>query len=560
MRNYFYLLFTLALLCSCNSENTVLPAEKLQNKNLNLAYDFYDSNQLDSALIYFGKAKNELIQQKDSLRTATSLIYMAIITNDFGLYFGAQEFLIESVDYLKLGDTSQRTYLNSYYTTLGTVLNNLGQYEKSIKYFNRGIEISPNKQSTLILKNNLALSYRYAGKLEESIKIYEEFIEQSQSSREYSRALSNLTYTKWLQDPKYPAEQDLLKALKIRQESQDILGQIASNKHLSDYHTTKNPNSAKRYAQQMLQLSEEVGAINDKSEALLKLAKLNTGKKSNSYFKEYIQVTDSVKLINDRHRNQFALVKYESERYKNERNELEQDNIKKKNQLLVNNIILIGTILLGALILIIGWLWSKRRAIKIETESREKIKQSQLQTSKRVHDVVANGLYRLMSDLENNDQLQKEAVLDSLESMYEKSRDISYEESAYINKKYKETLRNICQSFSNEQVKVVLLGNDENLWNTVSSSIKFEFEHILQELLVNMKKHSEATNVLIKFEKYQGGVFFTYTDNGIGFTGETTYKNGLNNTVTRTNSINGIINFDMEIENGAKITIQFPSK
>nr|GFD55410.1 hypothetical protein [Tanacetum cinerariifolium] len=61
----------------------------------------------------------------------------------------------------------------------------------------------------------------------------------------------------------------------------------------------------------------------------------------------------------------------------------------------------------------------------MELEAQNALRNSQLNTSKRVHDVVANGLYRVMTEIENQADMDRENVLDKIEALYEKSRDIS---------------------------------------------------------------------------------------------------------------------------------------
>lgn len=69
--------------------------------------------------------------------------------------------------------------------------------------------------------------------------------------------------------------------------------------------------------------------------------------------------------------------------------------------------------------LITGILWYKRRKAKLELLAQDKIKEERLILSKKVHDVVANGLYQVMSRIEYNDDFSKNEILDKLEMMYQ---------------------------------------------------------------------------------------------------------------------------------------------
>jgi len=78
---------------------------------------------------------------------------------------------------------------------------------------------------------------------------------------------------------------------------------------------------------------------------------------------------------------------------------------------------------------------------------------------------------------------------------------------------------------------------------------------VLQELMTNMRKHSAATLVVLKFKQENNKLTIEYTDNGLGC--ELKKQVGLKNTETRMESINGSIIFDSRINKGfkAKITV-----
>ena len=81
---------------------------------------------------------------------------------------------------------------------------------------------------------------------------------------------------------------------------------------------------------------------------------------------------------------------------------------------------------------------------------------------------------------------------------------------------------------------------------------------MVRELMVNMKKHSQASHVAVKFDKINNTVEIQYKDNGIGISGDLIYKNGLRNTASRIEAINGTITFDTKIEKGLKVNLSFP--
>jgi signal transduction histidine kinase len=164
-----------------------------------------------------------------------------------------------------------------------------------------------------------------------------------------------------------------------------------------------------------------------------------------------------------------------------------------------------------------------------------------------------------MMDVEHQESLEKEQLLDKIESLYEQSRDISYLPSRRVQSDFQKSVTNLLSSFADENTKVLIVGNDNNdLWIKISDGIKEELEHVLRELMINMKKHSFARNVVVKFERQGDFLNVQYTDDGVGLPSPLQYGNGLSNTGNRINGISGRIIFDENTTKGAKIQVHIP--
>ena len=113
--------------------------------------------------------------------------------------------------------------------------------------------------------------------------------------------------------------------------------------------------------------------------------------------------------------------------------------------------------------------------------------------------------------------------------------------------------------FQNSNVKIITAGIDDLSWDSLNKIKKVVLYRIIQELLVNMKKHSKADLVVIKFSKSNKYGEIQYTDNGVGFNkNEKNIKNGLQNVETRIKTINGTITFDPKVKKGVKAVLRFP--
>ncbi len=206
----------------------------------------------------------------------------------------------------------------------------------------------------------------------------------------------------------------------------------------------------------------------------------------------------------------------------------------------------------------LAYFWYKKRKQKLEQQKELEVKNTALKYSKKVHDKVANRIYQVMSEVENKTELSKNDLLNKLESVYEISRDISYEnidENQIEN--FAEKLREMISSYSSDEVQLFVFGNENDLWKNVTDIAKTEVFIIIQEFLTNMKKHSEATRVILKFSQTDSKVLIHYSDNGKGVSSFLP-QNGLQNTGNRISNLNGQLIFETENVYGFKINVSFP--
>ncbi|WGQ11303.1 ATP-binding protein [Pedobacter gandavensis] len=552
MKKNLILLVIAFCLYACNKDHqTNIPVSDV---NFNIAESFVNKNN-DSAYYHFNEVA---INSKDSLLVGMSYSYMAVIQAEAGDYFGAQESLMMSLTFLNEEKKGDFSCLASDFNGLGLISLNLKKYEDAINYYDQALKYSQDTSFNLIILNNKALAYQKEKKYRQAIKLYNSILKKNNSEKEYARVLSNISKTKWLENPSYQAAPDLLKALAIRDRLNDIQGKNASYAHLADYYTKNKPDSALIYAGKMYQVAKKINSPDDQIDALKKLIDLSPNGKTKQYFDVYQKLDDSLQTARSAAKNQFAVIRYQTEKNKTDNLNLQKDNTEKKYQIIKQRVMLFVVVLLIVAGSIISVFWYKKRKQRLEQEAQNTIYENQLKTSKKVHDVVANGLYRVMNEIENQDGLDREGILDRLEDMYEKSRDISYEVIQPPSKNFHEKIADLLKSFATANTKVVFMGNGEELWENVSVKTKHEIEHILQELMVNMDKHSQCSNVAVRFERVDDHINIYYADNGIGISEETQFKNGLTNTGNRIESIHGTITFDTKAQKGFKIQISFP--
>jgi Signal transduction histidine kinase len=559
---YYFLYLIPILILSCN-RNRELQLKKIENIDYDKAYEYVDNGKPDSSFFFFDRARQVFLDNGDSLGVAKCLVNMAITQKDQGDFYGAQETALQALDFMNKNNLKHHIYLSTNYNNLGAATVNLNDLEKAISFYNLAIRYSDDSINTITYKNNLALCYQKLKKFEKAIAIYNEIANVDfvkSSPVEYARVLSNLARTKWLQNSNYNALPELHQALKIRQQENDLWGQNASLSHLSDFYVATNQQKSLIYAESMYGIASRLKSSANKLQALEKLIKLAPSDRTKRYFQEYQQLNDSIQQARAAAKNQFALIRYEVEKNKADNLRLEKENAEKQNRLVRQRAITGASIFLLLLAVGGGTLWYKRRKQRLELEAQNRVKETQLHLSKKIHDVVANGIYRVMSEIEHGDEVDRDGVLDKLENMYHQSRDISHdvEQQTITEIPYNEQLASLLKSFAADHRKVLIAGNDAEQWDDISKRIKDEVKHVLQELMVNMKKHSQAEQVVVRFEITDQELKIFYKDNGIGIPQEKSKGKGLANTVSRIESLGGDITFDNEPGKGLNITTIIP--
>lgn len=528
---------------------------------LELASAYDEKQQTDSAFNYYDKAKNLAIIQNDSLTVGKSFLRLAIFSTNNGEDNNGQELSLNALKYLDKEKQEHFAEISSSYNNLGIATHNLRDYANAIKYYDSAIKYSKDLLDTNQYRNNKAYVYQETKQYRKALRIYDTILNtDSKNKIEYARALSNISYTKWILNPEYNASADLLKALNIRKSENDFWGQNSSYYYLADYYTKHQIDSALFYAHKMYEMAKKLKSNDDQLYALQKLIKLSPSPLNIQYFETYLKLDDSAQTLRNTAKNKFALIRYRVEESNTENLILQKDNTEKKYQIARREILFAITFLLLIAGSIIAVLWYKKRKQKLDLESENAIRENQLKTSKKVHDVVANKIYSVISEIENRKDLDKDHLLDKLEHIYHTSRDISYEitEPQEV-KKFSQQLSDMFYTYISEPPFINITGNNDELWAAVANHNKGEVFIVLQELMTNMKKHSQATAVTVQFQQKDEFISISYQDNGIGLPKNVAHQNGLRNTETRIKNISGTLTFETTENTGLAILISFPA-
>ncbi len=554
---YIYFILCICTIISCLKKESKKVITKSSNSLYEKAFDYKDSGKTDSAFLYFYKAKDIFVQQKDSFGIGKCFTNLAIIQETKGDYFGSQETGISALKYFNETDSLQRNYLSINYNALSLVSSKLKNYIQAKQFYEKAIAFADDENNKIIYENNLAINYKEQKQYQHAISILENLLKKNQTDSVIyvkSRIIDNLAFTKWLQNNKYNPIPKLREALNIRFRENDFWGENASYAHFSDYYKKVSPDSALFYARKMYNTAKKIKSADDQAEALQKLITLDP-QNYTSHFIRYQFLNDSIQTARNKAKNQFALIRYETEKNKADFLKAKAQSAERQNKIIIRNIALIA-----AFITIVGfYIYLQKRQKRLQQEKLLEVKNTELKYSKKVHDRVANRIYQIISFIENTLHPDKNSILFALENVYETSRDISYE-NPDVNEKqnYREQLFNMLDSYSSQDVvKVLIVGNKEEIWQNTNLLQKTEVYLVLQELMTNMKKHSNASIVSIRFQRDDTAINIAYTDNGVGIK-DFSPKNGMKNMENRINAINGRIIFDTQTNNLLKINISIP--
>lgn len=540
---YFFLLLALA---ACRQSNLKPSGDPWADYRK--GYNWLSKNQ-DSAFFYFNRSATNAA---DKFQVALAYQNMAFIQVDAGDNYGAQESLTLSLKSLDEHNPKHRSYLATDYNQLGMAFSNLNDHKRAINYYKIALEYTDEPQLRQYFLNNQGNSYKNLKAFDSAIRSYEAAMQiTGRYGLSYARVITNLATTRWLLNPRYDPTPDLRRALAIRLRENDLSGQNSSYGHLSDYYTDKQPDSALWYAKKMLITANSLHNADDRLYALGKLIALTPTRESKGYFRQYQRIADSAQTKRNVAKNQFAVIRYEVEKAKSDNLELQKKNDERRDQL-------IGVISLSLSGAGMGiWLYRKRRE-RLKMEAERNIQESKLRLSQKVHDKVANGIYRAMSEVEHQPDMDRMRLLDQLERIYDVSRNIAHDEPE-LAIDFTERISTMLYAFKKPATRLAVTGNEADMWEKVSTEVKEQLSLVLQELMVNMSKHSQATRAHVNFSVATDDYLrIEYQDDGIGLGGQLKPGKGMSGTVSRIEALNGSISFGPGEVNGLHVSIRLP--
>jgi len=506
------------------------------------AFNWVEQQRYDSAFYYFHKSKSVA---QSSEQMVYSLLQIASIEQKYCDFAGSEETITTA--YV---NCTNPIYFPTIYNLLGLAFLEQYNYEEALLYFNKCYNYSLKELDKSIVKNNIAYVYLEKKEFGKAIAVLSKIVTNDSLQADkmhYAKALDNLGYA-YFKANNPNAITYLTKSLSIRTSLKNDYELIASYMHMAEYYQNSNSAFALAFAKKAYESAKNVNSPDDKIEALKFMITSSEPITAKQLALEQISLTDSIYKVRQSAKNQFVKIKYDSKKAIEEK-----EHYKTQKEIVV--VILITVIILAVLLLLF-----------LRYRNRQKLKGSVYATetriAKKIHDELANDVFHAMTfaetqDLNNPDS--KETLLENLDTIYTRTRNISGDNCPIdTGENYSKLLIDLLHNYTSQEVNVIINGATSIDWHKLKKETKIAIYRVLQEFMINMKKHSQSTLVIISFNNFSKHLEIKYIDNGVGIAIGTFRKKGLQNAENRIHAIKGTLIFDNETQKGFKAKITIP--
>ncbi|MDW8850475.1 ATP-binding protein [Flavobacterium sp. MMLR14_040] len=564
LRSPFFCFLLFIFFISCKEKTTleVQPnppkkeAKFLQEK----AMENFQKSNFNSSFYYFNKSKIAFELSKDSANIVFNLLQMANIQQINGDYYGSKETLTEALPYVK-NDNNYIVAINNFF---GIADKELSIYDDAVFFYNQAIKDSKDDVSKQSPLNNIAVVYTKQKKYEKAIEILESILKSgnlndSKFVKSKARVIDNLGFAYFKNRNPDKGLQLMNESLRLRGNAEDFYGSIESYLHLAEFYAKTDAKKSNEYAQNAYQIATKFHSIDERLKALSLLISNGSG---TQYAQKYISLNDSITKIRNNFKNKFAKIKYDSKKEKDENQKLKlekAENLLALQEAKYQKIVgFIGFVFLGIVIVVlVRYYKNKNRIIRIKTAY-----DTETRIAKDIHDELANDVFNAITFTQTQPlsvENTKETLIQKLDHIYTRVRGISRENNDIeTGANYSDNLKEMLSTYNSKSTNVIINSIEKVNWDAIDEIKKVTIYRVLQELMVNMKKHSHAPLVALTFDSDQKFVFINYVDRGKGAEKNKIVKNGLQNMENRILAIKGTITFDTEPDKGFSVNIKLP--
>lgn len=566
LRSPFFYFISLLFLFSCNEKKVITtntePIQKEALRLRNKGISNFEKQNFNTAFYNFNESKILYETLKDSANIGYILIEMASIQQVNGDYYGSKETVTEALVYFK----KKSVYTASINNLLGIADKELSLYNDAILYYKEAAKEYTDPVARQNPLGNIAAVYIQQKKYGEAIALLEFLLSNNllkEKSLDYKSSFQdNLGYAYFKNGMEEKGFSLMKEALQIKNKTKDTYGSIESYLHLADYYSKKDIQKSDENAFAAYNIATKLNSVDERLEALQIIISNNHTNQNSKYVQQYFTLNDSIIKVRNNFKNKFAKIKYDAKKEKDENAKLrleKAENLlslqKAKYLRIVFAIVFIFLVILIATL--IRYYKSKNKAIEFKTSYN-----TETRIAKKIHDELANDVYHVIAFAESqplSKESIKENLLEKLDDIYGRVRGISKENNRIeTGTDFTYSIKEMLLAYDTSERNIIVNNLEDINWEFIDDTKKITISRILQELMVNMKKHSKASLVLIKFENDHKSILIRYTDNGVGCEKSKMTKNGLQNMESRIEAVKGTIDFDTEPYKGFKAKMSMP--
>ena len=557
--------------------------EQLDFLYYKLSNYYFRTQQEDSALYFANKG---LKINKDPNSRESLLDFKASILYNQGKTDSAIHYFVKLAD--ELETNKQETKLAYTYANIGIVLGSQNNNEKSVEYLLKSYDLLEKLEDSVFIatiSGNVSFCYYFLKDFEQSKKwAYKTIQFDDKPYNDEGKIISYNTLMKiYLKSDLDSASHYASKGIELARKSNSLLQLGNCLSTYADILTEKNNlPEAQKAIDEAVEVFRKITFIPGLSDALYVAGEISLKnkdyQKATNYLYESRNLNDSllsekrITIVNELN------TKYETEKKEKLLAEQKLSIEKSQNQKRLILIIALFLITLG-----LGAFAFYRRNQKIREQKATQEKENEVLTafidgeerernriSHELHDGVASmiGVAKMNMEIlphlpEEKRQEQIQKVMQILDNTHSDIRHIAHNLLPLTLEK--EGLIRAIEQFAEEInqtgiLKITVI-DKTNKSLVLSPQKQLMLFRIIQELVNNTIKHSQASSAEVVFTQNENDLNIQITDNGVGFKKETIKENqGLRSIQQRIASISGRIFLKSFIEEGTQVTLQLQTE
>lgn len=554
----------LVLLQAC--QKSVNPdLEKSQAKAVSNAYELgikaLKKQEKREAFRNFSVAVGEFERNKDSVMILYPLFEMAKMQLEFNDYSELEATCVQAISYFN--SQTAPAFRANFYNYLGIAFSQQGEFEKARLTYLKSLAQANTLKDSLTIYNNLAYVRINAGEWSAAKKLLEEAAakyDPGQFDGIQALIQDNLGYAS-VQSGNQEGLQQMRAALDYRIKSKDDFGAVTSYLHLAEASLKSNRVEALDYARRAENLSAVTQSIDDRLLALQFLAKESDDATAKHFLSTYFRLSDSINTLRRKTRSAFAAIKYDYRQEREKRLESETATARAEVKTVEERQVKWAMIFVVALSLVAAFFGTRYLKARGRKERLSAVYESEARIGEKLHDELANNIHQAIVFTEHHAldiPENRNKLLQNLDNAYQSTRDLSRENGRLDpSADMQEIIRDLVAKYNTSARPVLLIQMETVPWKELDEFGKIVIQRSIQELLVNMYKHSDCKRAIIRFQFENKKISVLYSDDGKGF--ETQGKrNGLQIMENRILAAGGKFTFESSPGNGFRAQLILP--